>query len=134
MDMIISMDGPIWKARFVEGPRRGFYASQNIGTPQERALEWPDRESVVMWMQWQGHTEYKFDAEGYLKARDTRDLMGLRAQCYKFPHGMDLTDYGGGMVITLAQVNAELATREHVPNKAEAKKLRQQLAHTQRHR
>lgn len=134
MKMTVSMDGPIWVARFVEGPRRGFYASENIGTPLERPLNWPDRESVLLWMQWQGHTEYKFDAVGYLKERDTRDLMGLRAQCYKFPFGMDLTDYGGGMVITIDQINAELATREHIPNKAEAKKLRQERAHQQRTR
>lgn len=46
-----------------------------------------------------------------------------------------LSGYSGGTTfVTMAQVKAELAKRPHVPNKAEAKVIRQQRAKEQRNR
>jgi hypothetical protein len=42
--------------------------------------------------------------------------------------------YGVISNITLEQMRAELATREHVPNKVEAKKIRQEKAKAKRNR
>jgi hypothetical protein len=42
-------------------------------------------------------------------------------------------DHSGGKV-SVAELKAELAMREHVPNKIEAKKIRQDKAHAKRNR
>lgn len=118
----------VWVARFVDGPRRGFYASIRIGYPDERPLTWPDPDAARRWMMYNDHTEYTFDVKKYLHSKHTRELLQLRDACYAMPHGYDVTDNDGGRYIYLSDVLAELATREHIPNKAEAKIIRQQRA------
>lgn len=43
--------------RFAEGPRSGYLASQDIGTPHQKVLIWPDRVGAEAWVAWNGHTE-----------------------------------------------------------------------------
>ena len=137
MKMIISMKGPFFAAKFIEGPRKDFFASKNIGTPEERALIFPDRESILTWMAWNGHEEYVppvFDALAYLELKTTRELLGIRDHCYWLGGEYDVTENGGRCVVTLELVKAVLATREHIPGKIEAKAIRQRKAHAQRNR
>lgn len=88
-----------------------------------------------------------WNAVEYLKKRHTKELLNIRDMIYRvsgynrydIPEdevGCDpINDYsGGGCWVTLAQVKAELATRPHVPNKAEAKAIRQERAKAQRTR
>lgn len=122
-------------AKFIEGPRQGFLASQNIGTTDEQPLLWPERGDAISWLQSHGHQEHVFDALAYLRSQDTRELMDVRDRCYRFEHsGYDVTENNGNCFVSLEHVLAELSTREHIPNKAEAKAIRQQKAHAQRHR
>lgn len=80
-----------------------------------------------------------WNAEEYLKSPHTKQLLNLRDAIYRvsginhydIPEseaGYDITNNHQGAVVTLAQVKAELATRPHVPTKAEAKVIRQQRA------
>lgn len=74
----------------------------------------------------------------YLKKLHTRQLLNLRNRIYRVSGGYwykpenkmvyDVSENHQGMIVSLKQVKAELATREHVPNKKEAKALRQQRA------
>lgn len=75
----------------------------------------------------------------YLKSRHTKQLLNLRDTIYRvsginhydIPEseaGYDITNNHQGAFVTLAQVKAELATRPHVPTKAEARIIRQQKA------
>lgn len=121
------------RLRFVEGPRAGKLASQNIGKPNEATLSWPDVESARMWMHWQGHQEWQFDAMAYLKAQTTRELMSIRESCYRLNGRYDITENDGRCMVTTDQVLEVLAGREHIPNKAQAKAIRQAKAHAQRH-
>jgi hypothetical protein len=85
----------------------------------------------------------EWDPIAYLKGRHTKQLMNLREQIYAvnnecgdLPEAQHMT-YNVGekheqRLVTLNQVKAELATREHVPNKQEAKRIRQDRAHTNR--
>lgn len=82
-----------------------------------------------------------WDPIAYLKSRHTRQLLQIRDMIYRvsgynryiIPEnevGCDpINDYsGGGCWVTLEQVKAELATRPHIPNKKEAKAIRQARA------
>ena len=63
----------------------------------------------------------------YLKTLRTRQLLDLLKSCRI--HGFwDVLDNHSDHVVTLDQLKAELATREHIPNKKEAKALRQERA------
>jgi len=62
-----------------------------------------------------------------LKKIHTKVLMKWREKCYILRGGYDPTDCNGP-VIPQEAIMAELATREHIPNKQEAKALRQQKA------
>jgi hypothetical protein len=90
-----------------------------------------------------------WDPIKYLQGRHTKQLLGLRDELYKMNGGgryihpaqgtenqaaeedyaiLDVMGDHSGCVVTLAQIKAELATRPHVPNKAEAKVIRQERA------
>lgn len=86
----------------------------------------------------------------YLKGLHTRQLMALRRRVYAV-NSWAQEDKGPGYVIdddllryaindnpdttvSLGQLKRELATREHVPNKIEAKAARKAKAHAQRNR
>jgi hypothetical protein len=88
-----------------------------------------------------------WNAVEYLKKRHTKELLNIRDMIYRVSgyNYYDVTDgevgcdplsdcSGGRCWVTLEQVKAELATRPHVPNKAEAKVIRQQRAKEQRSR
>ncbi|HET8688688.1 MAG TPA: hypothetical protein VFM18_18895 [Methanosarcina sp.] len=64
----------------------------------------------------------------YLKTLHTRQLMAIRQKCHKFNGYYDICENNSPCVVTISQVKAELATREHVPNKHEARKIRQAKA------
>ena len=65
----------------------------------------------------------------YLKGLHTRQLLAHLQKCRVFHGRYDVleNDYSGWEVTT-EQVKAELATREHIPNKIEAKAIRQERA------
>jgi hypothetical protein len=91
-----------------------------------------------------------FDPIAYLKGRHTKQLLNLRDSIhavngwakdesgnYKYPSTEIVIHVGEkyeNKIVNLAQVKAELATREHIPNKAEAKVLRQIKAKAQRNK
>ena len=62
----------------------------------------------------------------YLKRCHTRVLMKYRDKCYKLNGYYDILENNSACVVTEDQIRAELATREHVPNKKEAKALRKE--------
>ena len=62
----------------------------------------------------------------------TRELMEYLQWCRKFNGWYSPWDGVGGY--TTAEVKAVLATREHIPNKAEARVKRQALARAKKHR
>ncbi len=64
----------------------------------------------------------------YLQRLHTRQLLGLLQRCRQMPYGYDVFENDTPFYITGAQVKQVLATREHIPNKQEAKKLRQERA------
>ncbi len=76
----------------------------------------------------------EWDPVAYLKAQHTRALLEIRRQCYAFDYDQTSIDDFGACVVTIDQVKAELATREHIPNKAEAKEIRRKKAHDKRNR
>lgn len=80
----------------------------------------------------------KWDGVAYLKTRHTRVLMQMRESAYRCS-GRNEYDLSDEEVfydpfdtrlnyVSLAQIKAELATREHVPNKKEARAIRQERA------
>jgi len=95
-----------------------------------------------------------WDPIAYLKGRHTKQLLGLKAELYRHNGGgryihpaqgtekqaaeedyayLDVIgDGNSGCVVTLAEIKAELATRPHVPNKQEAKVIRQERAKASR--
>lgn len=88
-----------------------------------------------------------WDPIEYLKKRHTKELLNIRDMIYRvsgYNHydvtdgevGCDpINDYSGGRCwVSLEQVKAELATRPHIPNKTEAKAIRQAQAKAQRNR
>lgn len=74
----------------------------------------------------------KWNPTEYLKTLHTKQLMNLRKEAIAIG-GYVWTAYETNEV-TIEQIKAELATREHVPNKIEAKALRQQAAKEKRNR
>lgn len=67
----------------------------------------------------------EWDAAKYLKTLHTRKLLDILKSCRI--HGFwDVIDKNSGHVVTLEELKTELATREHVPNKQEAKALRKE--------
>ena len=76
-----------------------------------------------------------WDAPGYLAALHTRQLMALRDECLRYGHNATtIGNSSSDRWVTTDQVNAELNTREHIPNKVEAKEIRRQKAHAKRNR
>jgi hypothetical protein len=67
-----------------------------------------------------------------LKDRHTRELLRMLNDAR--PSGFYWVDYPSGPKYSVEDIKAELATREHIPNKAEAKKIRQQKAKEKRNR
>ena len=67
-----------------------------------------------------------------LEKLTTRELLDYLKQCRKFNGSYSPWDYGDGY--TMAQIKAVLATREHIPNKAESRKKRQDQAWGKKHR
>lgn len=63
----------------------------------------------------------------------TRKLLVCRDMCYKFGGVYDPTGYDE-IMMTLEEVKEELAKREHIPNKTEAKRIRQKNAKSKRNR
>lgn len=68
----------------------------------------------------------------YLKGMDTRQLMEVHRQCRAYGGTYDTYCPGISGVLSIRQVEIkrELDTREHIPNKVEAKKKRQVAAKT----
>lgn len=75
-----------------------------------------------------------WDPIAYLNGLHTKQIMNLRKDAYHYGHEQVSLDDAGWLVITVDQINEVLATREHVPNKAEAKKIRQFKMRAKRHR
>jgi hypothetical protein len=79
-----------------------------------------------------------WDGVAYLRTRHTRVLMQMRESAYRCS-GRNTYALADEEVfydpfdtrmhyVSLAQIKAELTTREHVPNKREARKIRQERA------
>jgi hypothetical protein len=70
----------------------------------------------------------------YLKNLDTRQLMEIHRQCRAYGGQYDcfpgFPTQSGMLSLKRSEIKAELDTREHVPNKIEAKKKRQAAAKT----
>jgi hypothetical protein len=90
-------------------------------------------------------TKPSWDPVEYLKSLHTKQILAIRDAIYRvsginrydIPEteaGYDPFDSGGRCWVTLAEVKAELALRPHVPNKAEAKVIRQEKAKAKRNR
>jgi len=77
--------------------------------------------------------ESKFDPVEYLKGLHTKQLMNLRKAAHAH-NGKTYIDYIQGSEVTIDQIKAELAKREHVPNKIETKAARQALAKAKKNR
>lgn len=75
-----------------------------------------------------------WDAPEYLKTLHTRQLMNLRDECFRYGHDGTWHNSSNTRWISTEQVNAELSSRKHIPNKAEAKEIRRQKAQSKRHR
>lgn len=76
-----------------------------------------------------------WDAMKHLNGLHTRKLLDLRDVCQRHGYGRaDVTE--GFMVyhVTHDQIKEVLSTREHIPNKFEAKEIRRKKAHDKRHR
>lgn len=61
----------------------------------------------------------------YLQSLHTKQLMNLRDQTYATDEAWEIVD-GVFLKISREEILAELNTREHVPNKKEAKEIRRQ--------
>lgn len=66
----------------------------------------------------------------YLKSIETRQLMSWRERAYACGGSYTPFDYhsNSAMIFSIEDIKAELNTREHIPNKKEAKVLRQTKA------
>jgi hypothetical protein len=83
----------------------------------------------------------KWDPVAFVSTRPTPGWFEIRGWVYRCG-GYNYYEYGGFKdeetfydplgdgrnFVSLAQIKAELATREHVPNKKEARKIRQERA------
>lgn len=67
-----------------------------------------------------------------LENASTRELMKCLDFCHKFKGQYGPSDSAYGPFMTLDEVKTELAKREHIPNKVEAKKVRQEKAKQKR--
>lgn len=76
----------------------------------------------------------EWDPIAHLNKLHTRQIMQLRKEALMFCNNQTTVDPGGWCVITLDQINQILTGREHIPNKAEAKEIRRQKAHSKRNR
>ena len=76
----------------------------------------------------------EFDIDKIVTEAHTKTLMRWRKRALESGVGEYWYDDAGKCVIPHAVIIAELNTREHVPNKSEAKLLRQQKAKQQRSR
>ena len=63
-----------------------------------------------------------------LKDTCTRELLQMRDVCYS--HGGWYGYEGGGPTLNIDLIKEELATREHIPNKKEAKTIRRMKSQT----
>lgn len=75
-----------------------------------------------------------WDYKAFLKSLHTKQLMQLRKEAYQYGHDVVFVNEQRDMPLTVEEINEELNTREHVPNKQEAKALRQQAAKEKRNR
>ncbi len=76
-----------------------------------------------------------WDPITYLESLHTRQIMQLREDAHRYGHdAVHLEDGVAEHYITGDQIRQVLATREHIPNKAEAKVIRQQKAKAARNR
>lgn len=72
-----------------------------------------------------------FDYENYLKTLHTKELLDL-LQSARECNGAYNPFYDDGYALegskwyTIDEIKSELSTREHIPNKAEAKRIRQE--------
>lgn len=66
----------------------------------------------------------------YLKSIETRQLMSWRERAYACGGSYTPFDHksNSAMIFSIDDIKAELNTREHIPNKKEAKTIRQQKA------
>lgn len=80
------------------------------------------------------HVNASFDPIEYCRGLHTRQLMKLRDECFRYGHGGVFINSANDKWVDLEEVNAVLSTREHVPNKEEAKEIRRKKAHSKRHR
>lgn len=76
-----------------------------------------------------------WDPIAYLEGLHTRQIMNLRDDAHRYGNdGVNLLDHEPYHTVSLDQIRQVLATREHIPNKAEAKVIRQQKAKASRNR
>ena len=76
-----------------------------------------------------------WDPIAYLEALHTRQIMNLREAAHRYGHdAVHLEDGVAEHYITGDQIRQVLASREHIPNKVEAKVIRQQKAKAARNR
>ena len=78
-------------------------------------------------------TVINWNAREYLNSLHTKQLLKLLDSC-RAVGGEYSVFYPRDTIVTTEQIKAELAAREHVPNKIEAKALRQQTAKEKRNR
>lgn len=76
---------------------------------------------------------YKAEHGYDLSRIHTRELLAWRDKCYACGGSYDPTE-NHGPEVSIKEIKAELAKREHIPNKKEAKAVRQQKAHAKKHR
>ena len=78
--------------------------------------------------------QYNWDPVAYLKGLHTRQIMELRRYAHMmiWDDGVWADRIGRQRWITMQQLKDELALREHIPNKKEAKAIRQAKAKFQR--
>lgn len=69
----------------------------------------------------------------HLESLHTRDLMARMTRARKFPDGYRPYD-GAEFKMSIEDYKKILSTREHIPNKAERKKIRQEKAKEKQNR
>jgi hypothetical protein len=79
-------------------------------------------------------TERKAFAADKLPKTHTRQLLKMLRQSYKGNGRYWWTDSQYGPYVTDDEIKQELAKREHIPNKIESRKIRQQKAKAQRNK
>lgn len=80
-------------------------------------------------------TTTDWDPIAYLGGLHTKQIMNMRDEAYHYGHDqVNMLDHPPYNPVTMDQIREVLATREHIPNKAEAKEIRRQKAHAKRNR